>query len=68
MSQLWVLLLGRDTMLQSTHKRNHLLGGLLTISEDECLTGQGGGMAAAARQAGALGESLQLILQQGQRE
>lgn len=29
---------------------------------------QGGGMAAAARQAGALGESLQLILQQGQRE
>lgn len=38
MSQLWVLLLGRDTMLQSTHKRNHLLGGLLTISVSECLT------------------------------
>lgn len=29
---------------------------------------QGGGMAVAARQAGALGESLQLTLQQGQSE
>lgn len=54
-------------MLQSTHKRNHLLGGLLTISEGECLTFRVG---AWQLQLGRLelGESLQLILQRGQRE